>query len=179
MLQTGHKQRAVIYARFSSDMQTTASIDDQIRVCTALANSLDFTVVGSYRDDAISGATDIRPGFQGVMQAAMSGQIDVVVAESLDRLSRDLEHIAGFFKRMQYLGVKIVTKAEGTITHYQVGIGGMMNEMFLMNLAQKTHRGLEGRVRNGKSAGGKSFGYDIPRTPLPDGTFTTGDLDIN
>ena len=179
MLHTGHKKRTVIYARFSSDMQTTASIDDQIRVCTALANSLDLTVVGSYRDDAISGATDIRPGFQGVIQAAISGQIDVVVAESLDRLSRDLEHIAGFFKRMQYLGVKIVTKAEGTITHYQVGIGGMMNEMFLMNLAQKTHRGLEGRVRNGKSAGGKSFGYDIVRDPLPDGTFTTGDLVIN
>ena len=179
MMKTGHKKRAVIYARFSSDMQTAASIDDQIRVCSSLASALDLTVVRSYRDDAISGATDLRPGFQGVNQAAISGEIDVVVAESLDRLSRDLEHISGFFKRMQYLGVEIVTKAEGTITHYHVGIGGMMNELFLKNLAQKTHRGLEGRVRNGKSAGGKSYGYDILRTALPDGTFTTGDLEIN
>ncbi|WP_138933221.1 recombinase family protein [Roseovarius arcticus] len=179
MLQTVRKTRTVIYARFSSDMQTAASIDDQIRVCTALASSLDLTVVQIYRDDAISGATDMRPGFQGVMQAAMSGKIDVVVAESLDRLSRDLEHISGFYKRMQYLGVEIVTKAEGTITNYHIGIGGMMNELFLKNLAQKTHRGLEGRVRNGKSAGGKSYGYGILRSPLPNGTFTTGDLVIN
>ncbi|WP_146180801.1 recombinase family protein [Thalassorhabdomicrobium marinisediminis] len=43
----------------------------------------------------------------------------------------------------------------------------------------RTHRGLEGRVKAGKSAGGKSYGYDINRSPLPDGTFTTGDLVIN
>lgn len=179
MLQTRTRKRAVIYARFSTDMQTAASIDDQVRVCTALASSLDMTVVHTYRDDAISGTTDLRHGFQGMIQAALSGQIDVVVAESLDRLSRDLEHISGFYKRMQFCGVEIVTKAEGTISDYHIGLGGTMNALFLKNLAQKTHRGLEGRVRNGKSAGGKSYGYDVRRTLLPDGTFTTGDLVIN
>jgi len=47
--------------------------------------------------------------------------------------------------------------------------------MFLRNLAEKTHRGLEGRVHQGKSAGGISFGYRLDRQPLPDGTHTTGD----
>ncbi|MCV2894621.1 recombinase family protein [Lentibacter sp. XHP0401] len=179
MPMTKRQKRAAIYARFSTDMQTAASIDDQIRVCTALAGALDLSVARTFRDDAISGSTDLRPGFQGLIQAAMSGQIDVVIAESLDRLSRDLEHISGFFKRMQFLGVEIVTKAEGTITDYHIGLGGTMNALFLKNLAQKTHHGLEGRVKAGKSAGGKSYGYDIHRSPLPDGTFTTGELKIN
>ena len=32
---------------------------------------------------------------------------------------------------------------------------------------------------NGKSAGGRSYGYRVDRQPLPDGTWTTGDLLIN
>ncbi len=65
--------------------------------------SLTSIPVATFRDEAISGPTDLRPGFQSIFEAATTGRIDVVVAESLDRLSRDLEHISGFFKRMQYL----------------------------------------------------------------------------
>lgn len=38
-----------------------------------------------------------------------------------------------------------------------------MNALFLKDLAQKTHRGLEGRVKSGHSAGGKAFGYKVER----------------
>jgi len=46
------------------------------------------------------------------------------------------------------------------------------------NLAQKTHRGLEGRVRAGKSAGGISYGYKVVRNLRADGTVTTGEREI-
>ncbi len=39
-------------------------------------------------------------------------------------------------------------------------------------------RGLEGRVRAGKSAGGISYGYETVRTLGPDGIPTTGDSRI-
>ncbi|MCK8464452.1 recombinase family protein [Aliiroseovarius sp. S1339] len=77
---------------------------------------------------------------------------------TLDRLSRDQEHIAALHKRMRFLGVDIVTKAEGEINEMHIGLGGTMNALFLKNLAQKTHRGLEGRVVAGKSGGGRSYG---------------------
>jgi len=54
-----------------------------------------------------------------------------------------------------------------------------MSALFLRQLAQKTHRGLEGRIREEKSAGGISYGYRLDRQPLPDGTFTTGDRVID
>ena len=75
--------------------------------------------------------------------------------------------------------MKIVTKAEGEINELHIGLGGTMSALFLKQLAQKTHRGLEGRVKAGKSAGGISFGYRPDRHPLPDGTLSTGDRSID
>jgi hypothetical protein len=38
-----------------------------------------------------------------------------------------------------------------------------MNALFLKDLKLKVKRGLEGRVRNGKSGGGLAFGYRVVR----------------
>lgn len=54
-----------------------------------------------------------------------------------------------------------------------------MSALYLKDLAQKTHRRLEGRVRAGKSAGGLSYGYRLDRQTLPDGTLTTGERRID
>ncbi len=88
--------RAVIYARYSSDLQRAESIEDQVRVCQARAEHEGWPVVEVFSDAAISGATLIRPGIQALMQAIRAGNIDVVLTESLDRISRDQEHIARF-----------------------------------------------------------------------------------
>jgi DNA invertase Pin-like site-specific DNA recombinase len=81
--------RCAIYARYSSDNQRDASIDDQIRVCRARAEREGWQVVEVYADYAISGATAARPRFQQLLLEARLGHFDVVMAEALDRLSRD------------------------------------------------------------------------------------------
>ena len=53
-----------------------------------------------------------------------------------------------------------------------------MSALWLKDLAQKTHRGIEGRVRAGQSGGGLSFGYRVPRRFRPDGTIAAGDMEI-
>ncbi|SIN99170.1 Site-specific DNA recombinase [Rhodovulum sp. ES.010] len=169
------RMRAAIYARYSTDLQSPASIADQVRTCRRLCEERGWEVVEVFDDMAISGATRLRPQFQQMQEAARKGQFDVLVAEALDRLSRDQEHIAGLHKRMRFNGVAIFTKAEGEISELHIGLGGTMSALFLRQLAQKTHRGLEGRVKAGKSAGGISYGYRLNRQPLPDGSFTTGD----
>jgi len=57
------------------------------------------------------GATLLRSGFQALMRDALSRRFDVVLAESLDRFSRDQEDTAGLFKRLTFAGVNIVTLA--------------------------------------------------------------------
>ena len=55
--------------------------------------------------------------------------------------------------------MNIVTLAEGDITHLHIGFKGTMNALFLKALAEKTHRGLRGRIEDGKSAGGLCYGW--------------------
>ncbi|WP_430648919.1 recombinase family protein [Bradyrhizobium hipponense] len=66
---------------------------------------------------AISGASLLRAGVQALITDALRGRFQVVLAEAMDRLSRDQEDIAGVFKRMAYANVKIVTLSEGEVTH--------------------------------------------------------------
>jgi len=153
--------RTVIYARYSSDLQREASIEDQVRLCKARIGDEGWALVCTYTDHAQSGASHLRPGYQQLLADARAGKFEVVMAEALDRLSRDQEHVAGFFKQLTFSGVKIVTLAEGEISELHVGLKGTMNALFLKDLAQKTRRGLEGRVRQGRSGGGLCFGYDV------------------
>ncbi|MRX50189.1 hypothetical protein GI374_06955 [Paracoccus sp. S-4012] len=82
--------RAAIYARYSSVLQSAASIPDQVRLCRALCAERGWDIVDVFADEAMSGASHLRPGFQELQRAAMTGRIDVIVAESLDRLSREI-----------------------------------------------------------------------------------------
>jgi DNA invertase Pin-like site-specific DNA recombinase len=158
--------KAAIYARYSSDNQRDASVADQLRVCREFAARQGWTVVQEFTDHAISGATLLRSGFQALMRDALNGRFDIVLAEALDRFSRDQEDTAGLFKRLTFAGVNIVTLAEGNITHLHVGLKGTMNALFLKDLADKTRRGLRGRVELGKSGGGLCYGYRVRRATL-------------
>jgi site-specific DNA recombinase len=75
---------------------------------------------------------------------------------------------------MLFQGVSIVTLAEGEITDVHVGLKGTMNALYLKDLADKTRRGLRGRVEADSSGGGISYGYDIMRKVGADGMPVRG-----
>lgn len=147
--------RVALYARYSSDNQRDASIADQLRMCRLRAEKEGWTIVEEYTDHAISGSSMIlRSGIQALITDSSRGRFDMILAEAMDRRSRDQEDIAGIFKRMTYADVKMFTLSAGEITHLHVGLKGTMNALFLKDLADKTRRGLRGRVEDGKSGGG-------------------------
>jgi len=166
--------RAVVYARYSSDQQRDASIEDQVRLCRELVERRGWTMLHCYSDRAASGASTLRAGYQRLLEDARADQFDVVVAEALDRISRDQEDVAGFYKRMRFTGVAVVTLAEGEIGDLHVGLKGTMNALFLKDLADKTRRGLRGRVETGRSAGGNCYGYRVVHEPGPQGPVRGG-----
>lgn len=151
--------RVAIYARYSTENQRDASIEDQIRECERFVAARGWQVVQRYADHAISGKVKARPQFQQLLRAAMDLRFDVVVSEALDRLSRDLQDTAGFFKLLEFHGVRIVTLAEGEINMMAVGFKGTMNAMYAADSADKTRRGMRGNVEKGKSGGGLCYGY--------------------
>jgi site-specific DNA recombinase len=168
-----------IYARYSTDLQNQASIEDQLRLCRERAAAEGWTILECYTDAAISGASLMRPGIQQLMQDAMAGRFQIILAEALDRLSRNLADIAGLYQRLTFAGVRIVTLSEGEISDLHIGLKGTMNSLQLKDLAEKVRRGLRGRVEAGKSGGGNSFGYDVVRRFNAGGEPIRGERVIN
>ena len=171
--------KVALYARYSSDNQRDASIEDQLRICRARAEREGWQVVDSYTDRAISGASLIRPGIQELIADGLKRRFEVILTESLDRLSRDQEDIAGLYKRMRFARVTIITLSEGEVSELHIGLKGTMGALYLKDLADKTRRGLRGRVEEGKSGGGLCFGYDVVKQFDASGEAIRGDRTIN
>lgn len=154
--------RVALYARYSSDNQREAPNEDQFRICRERVARERWQIAGSYQDAAISGGSLIqRPGIQALLRDAQEKKFDIVLAEALDRISRDQADVATLFKYLRFAGVTIVTLAEGEISELHVGLKGTMNALFLKDLAAKTHRGMRGRVEKGKAGGRLCFGYRV------------------
>ena len=153
-------KRAVLYSRFSTNLQNEKSIADQEAVLTRYAANHGFTIVAKYSDAAQSGATIIgRSGLLKLLAAAAEGKFDVVLVEELDRLSRDMADLANIHKELTAQGVEIVAIHEGVASTITVGLRGLVGQLFREDNARKIRRGLEGKVRGGMSAGGKAYGY--------------------
>ena len=151
--------RAVIYARYSSDLQREASIEDQIEVCRRYAKAQGWTVVDSYTDAAISGASRFRPGFQKLLADAGQRKFDIVICEAIDRLGRRLADTADLKDQLTFQDIRLFTPTLGEITTIHVAVMGMMAQMALKDLGEKTKRGQLGRVLKGRIPAGIAYGY--------------------
>lgn len=157
--------RAILYARYSTDLQNEKSVEDQLVLCRAYAKREGYSIAGEYHDAAKSGASMFgRDGLQDMLEAAYAGKCDAVVVEHQDRLSRDMEDMAGIHKRLTYRGIKILAVHNGgEVSPPMVGLMAIAAQMVREDGAKKVHRGMEGLLRTGKTAGGRAYGY----TPDP------------
>src|SRR5262245_39544074 len=91
----GTMKRVAIYARVSTDQQTTANQELEIR---KVAKRAGWHVVKIFRDAGISGAKGRgeRPQFDALCEAAARREIDLVAAWSVDRLGRSLQDLVKF-----------------------------------------------------------------------------------
>ena len=156
--------RAAIYARFSTDLQDERSIEDQSTLCRKYAEREGLNVVATFDDRARSGGSILgRDGLLQLMDKARERAFDVVIVEALDRLSRDMEDLAGIHKRLSFLGIEIRAVHEGVVNTVLVGLRGLVGQLYREDNAHKVRRGQAGRVGQGLNAGGLTYGY----VPVP------------
>lgn len=156
--------RVAAYARYSSDQQSASSLEDQLRNCRAYCARHDWPAPEEFTDAAISGSRGDRPAYLRLTAAA--ARFDVVLVDDLSRLSRDSAEVAMAVRRLKFAGVRLVGVSDGVDTARKshkadVGLRGLMSELYLDDLAEKTHRGLTGRALAGNSAGGLPYGYRV------------------
>jgi len=157
-----------IYARYSSDLQRPASIDDQVRRCSAFIVDRGGTVSSElvFSDAAKSGASLARSGFDQLMALVRRRPrgIDAIVVEDMSRVTRDLADATQLFRELRYLDVPLIGVADGVDTSGKEAkvtftVKSLLSDLYLDELADKTRRGLEGRALAGYSTGGLPLGY--------------------
>jgi site-specific DNA recombinase len=169
--------KAALYARFSTDKQRDASIEDQFRECERVAKSAGLEVVARFEDRGISGGTHTRPGYQALLTAARSHTFDVMVVEDISRLWRNRAEFGPRSAELEDLGVHCLT-CVGDDTRRDgwglvIQIKQAVAEHARREASYRTRRGLEGRALAGKSTGGRAFGY------LPARDSASGQIEIN
>ena len=157
--------RAAIYARFSTDRQSESSIEDQYRVCSERCSREGLQVVARFEDQGISGAAiGNRPGFLAMIEAANAGRFDVLLVMDLTRLSRSQGDLSKVIDRLTARGIRVVGVQDGYDNarkghKLQAGLSGIIGEAFREMVAEKTYTALQSRALQGRSAGGKVYGY--------------------
>jgi site-specific DNA recombinase len=152
------KQRAVIYARYSSAGQREESIEGQIRVCQEYAGRSDIDVVGEYIDRGMTGTNTSRPQFQKMIHDSKNRRFDVVLVYKLDRFTRNRFDSAIYKNKLKENDVKVVSATE-SISDAPEGIILEANleafaEYYSKELSQKVLRGNRENLLAGKYTGG-------------------------
>jgi site-specific DNA recombinase len=154
----------VSYSRYSSNNQSESSIEDQQRKCRQAAQKESREITREYADKAITGKSDSRPEYVRLIQDAKNGEIDTLYVDDLSRLSRSVT-TAAIVDEFKYYGVRLVAISDGIDSNSKsskiaVGMKSIMNNVFLDDLKDKVHRGLEGNALKGLNTGGRVYGYD-------------------
>jgi DNA invertase Pin-like site-specific DNA recombinase len=102
-----------------------------------------------------------------MMEAAVSvpRPFDVVLVDDSSRLSRSLSDAIRIFERLNFAGVRVVAVSQGIDSQNEqadvlVTVHGLMDSLYVKELAKKTHRGMEGKLLRGLHTGGSCFGYE-------------------
>ncbi len=158
--------KAALYARFSSENQKDSSIQDQFRNCETRAVREGWEIVARYADRAISGTTADRPQYQQMLKDAQAKCFDILLVDDFSRLSRDQVETEQVRRRLVHWGIRVIGQSDGIDSSHKghkllSSMKGMMNEVFLDDLRDKTRRGMVGQALKGYHCGGRSFGYRL------------------
>ena len=126
--------KAVIYARYSSDNQTEASIEGQIRECMEYATYNDIQVIGNYIDRALTAKTDNRPEFQRMIKDSYKHAFDCIIVWKLDRFARNRYDSAYYKNVLKKNGVRVISAKESI----SQGADGILLESILEDMPNIT-----------------------------------------
>jgi DNA invertase Pin-like site-specific DNA recombinase len=153
--------RAALYARVSTDDQTTAN---QLLELRAAAKRLGWVVVQEFVEHGISGAKGRkdRPQLDAMLKGVARKDFDVVASWSVDRLGRSLIDLVGLLQELHSVGVDLYLHQQGINTTTPAGkamfqMMGVFAEFERAMIKDRVKSGLD-RARLSGTKSGKAIG---------------------
>ncbi len=163
-------KQVAIYTRVSTDGQT---VSNQLRELRAVAKRHGWRVVKEFNDKGISGANgrEKRPGFDALCKGAVRRDFDLVMAWSVDRLGRSLQHLVSFLSDIHANGVDLYLHQQGIDTTTPTGkamfqMCGVFAEFERAMIQNRINAGLARAKAQGKVLGRPKVNGGIERAVL-------------
>ena len=146
-----------IYARVSTDGQST---ENQLRELRAVAKRNGWVVTKEYVDHGISGAKgrDQRAELDALLKASVRREFDLVMAWSVDRLGRSLQHLIEFLSEIHSKGIDLYLHQQGIDTTTPAGKAmfqmlGVFSEFERSMIKERVRARLDRAKAKGKTLG--------------------------
>lgn len=148
------------YCRYSSDLQTEASIEQQKQEIEEYAKKNSIKILEYYVDEAKSGTKSTRENFQNMINdACKSRKVEAVLVWKTDRFARNTVDNLIFRSKLNKFGVKLISITQPISDDTPEGklmntlLAGM-DEYYVENLASNVKRALKSNAKESFFNGG-------------------------
>ena len=178
-------RRVATYERVSSEDQrereTIKTQPDEI--ARRLSSQPGVELVGRYVDDGVSGTIPIadRPAGRRLLEDAVAGRFEEIWVYKLDRLGRDAVDLLVVRRRLDALGVALVSVVEGQPDLLGYDVQAVVADHYRREFLRRTADGMNRAAREGRYTGGvTALGYRVEGTkgsakPVRDETLMWAD----
>jgi DNA invertase Pin-like site-specific DNA recombinase len=147
--------RVAIYTRVSTDDQTTAAQEHELR---QYAKHRGWGVQHVYTDQGYSGASEKRPALDELLRDARKRKFDVVLVWKFDRFARSLRQLVSALELFRKFRIDFVSATEAIDTSLPSGelvfqIFGAIAQFERALIGERVKAGLGEARRNGKRIG--------------------------
>ncbi|WP_414151763.1 recombinase family protein [Acetobacterium carbinolicum] len=152
------KLRVAAYCRVSTDSEEQAtSYDAQVAHYTQfIEKNSEWELAGIFADDGISGTnTKKREEFNRMIEACMTGSIDMIITKSISRFARNTLDCLKFIRELKEKNIPVFFEKENINTMDSKGevlltIMASLAQQESQSLSQNVKMGLQYRYQNGE-----------------------------
>ena len=150
-------KRVCLYVRVSTKEQ---SCERQLIELRELCSNLDYTIVGEYIDEGISGGLKSRPALDLMLKDALSRKFQMVVTLELSRLGRSVQNMCEISSLLKSKKIDLFVKNQNVDTSTIVGdfFFNIMNSVAQYEkdlISERVKSGLENARKKGNIGGRK------------------------
>lgn len=142
----------------------SSSIESQKMIIESFAKFNNFKIIQHYSDDGFTGSNFNRPGFEQLIEAIETGDINCVIVKDLSRLGRELyetgAYIEEYFLSKNVRFIAINDGYDSEIGDAMLGIRLSVNDLYLRDTSKKIRSSFDAKRKKGDYIGSYAkFGY--------------------